>query len=328
MDVREPAELAALAASPLAAELLEDVVVVDLRAGAAPGVDLAPLTALPVVVVGIGPGPRPEVDVLVEGEDDAERVMAAATAHPVAATALVLHLRASAALPIGAALVGESATYSALQAGAEHLSWLASRDAARRPRERDDGARVRVATDPADPGRVHIALARPAARNAVDAAMQLALVDALAAVGPEVAEVVLTGDGPVFSAGGDLDEFGALADPASAHLLRLARSPARALARVADRTTVVVQGACHGAGVELPAFARRVIARPGATFTLPEVAMGLIPGAGGTVSLPRRIGRQRTAWLALTGDALDVATAHAWGLVDEVVADPRGDAPG
>ena len=46
--------------------------------------------------------------------------------------------------------------------------------------------------------------------------------------------------------------------------------------------------------------------------------MGLIPGAGGTVSLPRRIGRQRTAWLALSGERIDVDTAMAWGLVDEV----------
>ncbi len=169
-----------------------------------------------------------------------------------------------------------------------------------------------------DGDRVHVALARPAARNAVDAAMQRALVDALGTVGDDVGEVLLTGDGPVFSAGGDLDEFGDLADPASAHLLRLTRSPARALARVAGRATVVVQGACHGAGVELPAFARRVVARPGTTFTLPEVAMGLIPGAGGTVSIPRRIGRQRTAWLALTGASLDAGTARDWGLVDEI----------
>ena len=46
--------------------------------------------------------------------------------------------------------------------------------------------------------------------------------------------------------------------------------------------------------------------------------MGLVPGAGGTVSIPRRIGRQRTAWLALTGDPIDAATALDWGLVDEV----------
>jgi enoyl-CoA hydratase/carnithine racemase len=49
---------------------------------------------------------------------------------------------------------------------------------------------------------------------------------------------------------------------------------------------------------------------------LPEVGMGLIPGAGGTVSIPRRIGRHRTAWLALTGNTIDAGTALAWGLAD------------
>jgi enoyl-CoA hydratase/carnithine racemase len=48
--------------------------------------------------------------------------------------------------------------------------------------------------------------------------------------------------------------------------------------------------------------------------------MGLVPGAGGTASIPRRIGRQRTAYLALTGERIDAHTAHAWGLVDEIVA--------
>jgi enoyl-CoA hydratase/carnithine racemase len=47
--------------------------------------------------------------------------------------------------------------------------------------------------------------------------------------------------------------------------------------------------------------------------------MGLVPGAGGTASLPRRIGRQRTAFLALSGEALAVETALQWGLVDEIV---------
>ena len=46
--------------------------------------------------------------------------------------------------------------------------------------------------------------------------------------------------------------------------------------------------------------------------------MGLVPGAGGTVSLPRRIGRHRTAWLAISGRSIDAATAAAWGLVDAV----------
>ena len=58
---------------------------------------------------------------------------------------------------------------------------------------------------------------------------------------------------------------------------------------------------------------------------LPEVALGLVPGAGGTVSIPRRIGKQRTAWLALSATVLDVETALRWGLVDEI--DER-NAPG
>jgi len=44
--------------------------------------------------------------------------------------------------------------------------------------------------------------------------------------------------------------------------------------------------------------------------------MGLIPGAGGTVTIPRRIGRQRACWMAITGADVDVATALAWGLID------------
>jgi enoyl-CoA hydratase/carnithine racemase len=86
--------------------------------------------------------------------------------------------------------------------------------------------------------------------------------------------------------------------------------------------TAHVKGHCIGAGVELPAFAGQIIADPDTTFSLPELRMGLIPGAGGTVSLPRRIGRQRTLQLALSGEPIDVATAHDWGLVDEVDSAP------
>jgi enoyl-CoA hydratase/carnithine racemase len=79
---------------------------------------------------------------------------------------------------------------------------------------------------------------------------------------------------------------------------------------------VELHGACIGAGIELPAFAGEVKAHGGTWFQLPELAMGLIPGAGGTVSLPRRIGRWRTAWMALSGSRLELDTALEWGLVD------------
>ena len=159
-------------------------------------------------------------------------------------------------------------------------------------------------------------------RNALDTAMRDQLVEAfeLARVDDSIVEVHLRGDGPSFCAGGDLDEFGERPDPATAHLVRMLQSVGRAIDHVATRVTAHVHGACRGSGVELPAFAARVVAAPDASFGLPEVSLGLIPGAGGTVSLPRRIGRHRTAWLALTGQAIDAPTARAWGLVDEVVA--------
>ncbi|MCU1376593.1 MAG: enoyl-CoA hydratase/isomerase family protein, partial [Actinomycetia bacterium] len=101
------------------------------------------------------------------------------------------------------------------------------------------------------------------------------------------------------------------------HVIRTTRSAGRLLHALGDRVTVEVHGACVGAGTELAAFGAHVGARNFAFFRLPEVSMGLVPGAGGTVSVTRRIGRHRTAWLALTGARIDVATALAWGLVDE-----------
>jgi len=130
---------------------------------------------------------------------------------------------------------------------------------------------------------------------------------------------VIDGRGPAFCAGGDLDEFGMARDAAIAHVSRTTRSAAALMHRLRDRVECHVHGACIGAGIELPAFAGRVVARRDAFFQLPEVGMGLIPGAGGTVSVTRRIGRLRTVGLALTGARIDAGTALAWGLVDAMV---------
>jgi enoyl-CoA hydratase/carnithine racemase len=61
-----------------------------------------------------------------------------------------------------------------------------------------------------------------------------------------------------------------------------------------------------------------VTATADAWFQLPELKYGLIPGAGGTVSLPRRIGRQRTAYMALSMRRVPASTALRWGLVDAI----------
>ena len=94
--------------------------------------------------------------------------------------------------------------------------------------------------------------------------------------------------------------------------------PARYLAEHAQRYRFDLHGACIGAGIELPAFAGHITATRDTFFRLPEVAMGLIPGAGGCVSIPRRIGRHRTNYLAVTGMALSAEDALSWGLIDEL----------
>jgi enoyl-CoA hydratase/carnithine racemase len=141
---------------------------------------------------------------------------------------------------------------------------------------------------------------------------------ALAAADPSITEVLWRGEGPSFCSGGDLDEFGSFTNPASAHLLRLATSIGRSIDALGDRLVVVVHGPCAGSRVELPAFATRVIARPDFSAALPEVGLGLIPGAGGTASITRRVGRHRMALLALSGRRITAPTALRWGLVDSV----------
>ncbi|MGH9027466.1 MAG: enoyl-CoA hydratase/isomerase family protein, partial [Acidimicrobiia bacterium] len=117
--------------------------------------------------------------------------------------------------------------------------------------------------------------------------------------------------------------FGTTRGPVESHALRLGRSPARQFADLGHRLVVGVHGATFGAGIELAAFAGTVIAAEDARIGLPELGLGLVPGAGGTVSIPRRAGRQRLLQLLYTGESVDASIAHTWGLVDEVV--PRAE---
>ena len=185
------------------------------------------------------------------------RIAAVLAASPVAGAALALLLRSSTGLTVPAALIAESATYSALQEGAEFRRWR-SRHSPRPPETGDE----RVVVEHAD-GELRIVLSRPTRRNAVDWRMRDALVSALASAARDPGRrVVLSGRGPDFCAGGDLDEFGSRPDPAIAHVIRLTRSPAMLAHLLAARTTAHLHGACIGAGIELPAFAHRVVAAP------------------------------------------------------------------
>src|SRR3546814_15863087 len=84
------------------------------------------------------------------------------------------------------------------------------------------------------------------------------------------------------------------------HAVRTLHSCARALDVLGSRGTVRLHGACVGSGVEVAAAAHRRIAAADSWFQLPEVRMGLIPGAGGTATVARAIGRHRTLWMLLS----------------------------
>lgn len=280
---------------------------------------------LPAVTVGVGAAVAPArgslaaaVDLCVADEKEAEALRETVSRSPLASLALVQLLRlGEGACGAHEGLVAESLVYATLQAGPEFQRWLQGRR--RRERTAAAGPAVQVWRE----GDVlRMRLDRPEKRNAFSAAMRDGLCEALALLARDesLAEAWLDGAGPAFSSGGDLDEFGTLPDPATAHAIRSTRNPGRLLLHCGDRVTAFVHGACVGAGVEIPAFCARVCAAPDAFFQLPEVGLGLVPGAGGTVSLPRRIGRQRTAWMALTGARVGAETARDWGLVDEVTA--------
>lgn len=320
------------------------LLVIDLAASAAERLDpwlaevLPRLPELPCVTIALGAGApigggtgsdaQPgdsglgelarACDVHVETRAELDALRMGFEKAPIAALAFVQLLRAQAQqASIAAGLAAESFVYSTLQAGPEFAAWLAERRARSRKPARDAEPACLLSREGA---RLELRLNRPARHNAFSRALRDALCEglALALADPSIETVVLRGEGESFCSGGDLDEFGSFPDPATAHAIRTTRSPALLLARLAGRVRSEVHGACIGAGIELPAFTAHVVADEDTVIELPEVRLGLVPGAGGTVSITRRIGRQRTAWLGLSGRRIDARTALAWGLVDEV----------
>jgi enoyl-CoA hydratase/carnithine racemase len=270
------------------------------------------------VALTVGHGPRDVgCDLWSTDSADIDGWIAAAGRHPQVSVAAALLLR-DPAPDVWAGLVAESSTYSLLQSGPEFAAWLRSPD---RPRPATDQApRVRTTLNA---GGAEVVLTRPSRHNALDVQMRDELYVALSEVQRLKGPIVVLAEGKSFCSGGDLGQFGTFEDPASAHLVRLSRSLARRFFELSERMVVGLHGACLGAGIELPAFAHRVVASEDAVLGLPEAGLGLIPGAGGTVSIPRRIGTARTLDLIVTGRFLDAATARAWGLVDEVVPRSR-----
>lgn len=249
----------------------------------------------------------------------ADRLADAARENPLAATFAARVLRLTAKLAFDDALTVESLAYSALLGGSEFARWHGPDNDASPPPDPVDPVRIERNGD-----RLTLTLDDADTYNAMSAAMRDALYEALANAldDPSAPDVLLRGAGRCFSTGGALAEFGTAHDLAEAHAVRTLHSCARALDALGARASAYLHGACVGSGIEIPAAAHRRIAAPDAWFQLPELTMGLIPGAGGTVTIARAIGRHRTMWMLLSGKRIGAAQALDWGLVHAI-----GDAP-
>lgn len=276
----------------------------------------------PFPLIGVGDATHPlagTLDAIVEPPVSVDALVRHIGRAPRAAAVTVQLLRGLEGLSCDRALQFESFCYGLLQRSEEHERWLASR--AGSGQRGALAGRLMVNRRGAE---LNIVLDRPLSRNAIDRAMRDQLFEAfsVAALDPEVRSVKLRAVGAVFSMGGDLEEFGTTRDPATAHLIRSRGLPAVAIAARAAILDVHVQGACVGAGLEMSAFAARLTATSEAWFQLPELSMGLIPGAGGCVSVPRRIGRQRAGLMMLSGRRFNAETALRWGLIDAIQDSP------
>lgn len=168
-------------------------------------------------------------------------------------------------------------------------------------------------------GRVlHLTLNRPAARNALNNALlsELATTLEAAAADSEISVCVITGNERCFAAGADLNE---MAEKDLAATLNDIRPQLWARINAFSKPLIAaVNGYALGAGCELALLCDVVIAGENARFGLPEITLGIMPGAGGTQRLIRSVGKSLASKMVLTGESITARQALAAGLVSDV----------
>ncbi|MCW3156306.1 3-hydroxyacyl-CoA dehydrogenase NAD-binding domain-containing protein [Achromobacter spanius] len=176
-----------------------------------------------------------------------------------------------------------------------------------------------IHTERTESGRVALLRLRNPPVNSLSAALRAELHAAIqAALADEsVQALVLVGDGAFFCCGAEIREFNT---PMSTREPTL-RSVIALIEGASKPVTAAIHGAALGGGLELALGCHYRVALGGASLGLPEVKLGVLPGAGGTQRLPRIIGVERALTMIAQGDAIDAATALDWGLLDEVFAD-------
>lgn len=176
-----------------------------------------------------------------------------------------------------------------------------------------------IHTERTESGRVAMLRLRNPPVNSLSAALRAELHAAIqAALGDEsVRALVLAGDGGFFCCGAEIREFNT---PMSTREPTL-RTVIALIEGAAKPVVAAIHGAALGGGLELALGCHYRVALDGASLGLPEVKLGVLPGAGGTQRLPRIVGVERALTMIAQGDAIDTARALDWGLLDEVFAD-------
>ena len=173
-----------------------------------------------------------------------------------------------------------------------------------------------IQTERMESGRVALVTLRNPPVNSLSAALRTELHAAIEAAlaDAEVRAVVLAGDGQFFCCGAEIREFNT---PMSTQEPTL-RSVIAGIEAASKPIVAAIHGAALGGGLELALGCHYRVAQAGATLGLPEVKLGILPGAGGTQRLPRIVGVERALTMIAGGDPIDARTAAQWGLVDEV----------
>lgn len=165
---------------------------------------------------------------------------------------------------------------------------------------------------------LQLTLNRPQARNALNNALLTQIADVLdaAALDPTVGVCVISGNQRFFAAGADLNEMAEKDLPATLDDIR-----PRLWARIdAFNKPLIasVNGYALGAGCELALLCDLIVAGDNARFGLPEITIGIMPGAGGTQRLIRSVGKSLASKMVLTGESITAVQAHSAGLVSDV----------
>jgi enoyl-CoA hydratase len=179
-----------------------------------------------------------------------------------------------------------------------------------------------VALDRPTEGVLQVTLNRPAVANAMNTRMGLDLLDIfgeLFAKPDAYRAVVMTGAGErAFCAGGDLKERQGMSDDSWQAQHLIFERMIRAVLECPMPVIAAVNGAAYAGGCEIALGCDFIYAARTARFALTEVTIGIMPGAGGTQTLPRAVGLRRAKEILLTGRPFSAEDAYEWGMVNRL----------